>query len=369
MIRKKKMPEKILFKGKEKKIFVAILLAINLIAYKIQLPVKLQLFLNVLSTIYLGCVNNINLNKMEKEIDKIEGYKERKKKNIRDSNIFICLTFLYLHSYYLSTELMSFYFNYYFSILGLFYLMIFIREPLGRYFSNLEQRKILNYELDSKYLKYLNIFQEDKITININLLNILSFFISIIPALLYFQKKHWILNNLFTIIFSIAWINYLALPNFKVGFIVLLAQFFYDYLEFEKNFVVSLAESYNIPIALKLPLNLSINPNEFFTLGIADIIIPGIFLFLCLKFDLYQHLIEIKNKINIKTLLFKWCFIGYIFGIIATFAFRDIFIHKSLLFLAPGSIFILLIALKNGFIDELFSYEIYGEAYEKIKDK
>lgn len=74
-------------------------------------------------------------------------------------------------------------------------------------------------------------------------------------------------------------------------------------------------------------------------LGLGDIVVPGIFVALCLKFDVDKSLAKLKIKTTeqIKTPYFNVCVIGYFLGIVITFAVMWIFNHPqpALLFLVP----------------------------------
>ena len=373
------MTEKV-FKGTEKIISVVILLFIHLMSSIIKVPVPVQLILNSLATIYLGCVSSIKLTKRMNvksgEKDKKEESKEKEEEKqevvtAKDAYLFpvygsFVLFSLYLIFKFLDKKLISLVFTFYFSMLGQFCLMMFIEGPLGRYFPNLKERTILKYEFN---LKSFLFFYNKEVKIDINMLNMSSFSIAVLPTFLYLLTKHWILNNLFGIMFSIAGIDSLVLPNFKVGFILLWGLFFYDiFWVYGTDVMVTVAKSLDAPIKLQFPLDLTAVPAKFSMLGLGDLVIPGVFIALCLKFDVDYHLIKFKNQINVKTPFFKWCFIGYIIGIITTFAVMVIFKHAqpALLFLVPACTFsILLLALKNGMIKELFSYEENPEVCEK----
>jgi len=74
--------------------------------------------------------------------------------------------------------------------------------------------------------------------------------------------------------------------------------------------------------------------------GLGDIVIPGIFISLCLKFDIdnsFEKYKVIKDWKHIELPYFNICFVGYIYGIIETFLAMFIFEHPqpALLFLVP----------------------------------
>lgn len=73
-------------------------------------------------------------------------------------------------------------------------------------------------------------------------------------------------------------------------------------------------------------------------LGLGDIVVPGIFVALCLKFDIDKCLAKkLKQVKDFSLPYFTTSFIGYIAGICATFAAMWIFDHAqpALLFLVP----------------------------------
>jgi len=87
-------------------------------------------------------------------------------------------------------------------------------------------------------------------------------------------------------------------------------------------------------------------------LGLGDIVIPGIFIALLLRFD-----VSLKRKNNI---YFYTSFIAYILGLALTIAIMAYFKHAqpALLYLVPFCIlFPLTVALIRGDINALFTYE------------
>ena len=54
--------------------------------------------------------------------------------------------------------------------------------------------------------------------------------------------------------------------------------------------MVTVATSIDAPIKLQFPKDLSIDPPKYSILGLGDIVIPGIFVSLCLRFDFLKTL-------------------------------------------------------------------------------
>lgn len=155
---------------------------------------------------------------------------------------------------------------------------------------------------------------------------------SLFPALLYAFTKNWITNNIFGIAFSVVGIESLNLPDFKTGFILLWGLFFYDiFWVYGTDVMVTVAKSFDAPIKLMFPYQWETDGEsqgpKFSMLGLGDIVIPGIFVALCLKYDFDRRLKNSKNVHGVKTPLFNWCFGGYILGIITTYVVMVVFKH------------------------------------------
>ena len=75
-----------------------------------------------------------------------------------------------------------------------------------------------------------------------------------IPVALYFVTRHWLLNNVFGILFSIVAIRGMSLGSFQIGFILLWLLFFYDiFWVYGTDVMVTVAKNLNIPIKLLYP--------------------------------------------------------------------------------------------------------------------
>ncbi|XP_028354936.1 minor histocompatibility antigen H13 isoform X1 [Physeter macrocephalus] len=113
------------------------------------------------------------------------------------------------------------------------------------------------------------------------------------------------------------------------------------------------------PPAVVFPQDLlekGLEADNFAMLGLGDIVIPGIFIALLLRFD-------ISLKKNTHT-YFYTSFAAYIFGLGLTIFIMHIFKHAqpALLYLVPACIgFPVLVALAKGEVTEMFSYESSAE--------
>ncbi len=99
-------------------------------------------------------------------------------------------------------------------------------------------------------------------------------------------SKSWIYNNIIGVVFCIHALQFLMLGNFKVGAGLLVALFFYDiFFVFGTDVMITVAKGIEAPIKLQFPTDLSVDPPKYSILGLGDIVIPGVFMSLCLRFD------------------------------------------------------------------------------------
>ncbi|XP_069727661.1 minor histocompatibility antigen H13 isoform X2 [Phaenicophaeus curvirostris] len=259
---------------------------------------------------------------------------------------------LYLFFKIFSQEYINLLLSMYFFVLGILALSHTISPMMNRFFpanfpnkqyqllftqgSGENKEEIVNYEFDTKDLVCLAL--------------------SSIVGVWYLLRKHWIANNLFGLAFSLNGVELLHLNNVSTGCILLGGLFIYDvFWVFGTNVMVTVAKSFEAPIKLVFPQDLlekGLEADNFAMLGLGDIVIPGIFIALLLRFD-------ISLKKNTHT-YFYTSFVAYIFGLGLTIFIMHIFKHAqpALLYLVPACIgFPLLVALAKGEVTEMFSYE------------
>ncbi|XP_039116921.1 LOW QUALITY PROTEIN: signal peptide peptidase 1 [Dioscorea cayenensis subsp. rotundata] len=166
----------------------------------------------------------------------------------------------------------------------------------------------------------------------------------------YASQKHWLANNILGIAFCIQGIEMLSLGSFKIGAILLGGLFVYDiFWVFFTPVMVSVAKSFDAPIKLLFPTS---NPERPFSmLGLGDIVIPGIFVALALRFDVS------RGKPN---RYFNSAFAGYTAGLVLTIFVMNWFqaAQPALLYIVPGVIgFVAVHCLWNGEVKELLEYD------------
>jgi minor histocompatibility antigen H13 len=198
--------------------------------------------------------------------------------------------------------------------------------------------------------------------------DVVAMIVAIVVCAFYAQTKHWMISNVLGVAFSVQGIALLSLGSYKNGAILLAGLFIYDiFWVFGTDVMVSVAKSFDAPIKLVFPRNVFAEEFVFSMLGLGDIVIPGFFVALLLRFDKVQ-----KNR---SSPFFTWCFRAYVAGLLTTIAVMHVFkaAQPALLYLVPfclGSSFFT--GLATGQWNLLLAYEEKDEkqtALEAAKKK
>ncbi|XP_025757602.1 minor histocompatibility antigen H13 isoform X3 [Oreochromis niloticus] len=301
--------------------------------------------------IFFGALRSVTCSKSKNAADMPETITSRDA--ARFPIIASCTLFgLYLFFKVFSQEYINLLLSVYFFVLGVLALSHTMSPLMSRIFpasfpnkqyqllftqgSGESKEEIVNYEFDTK--------------------NLVCLLISSVVGVWYLLKKHWIANNLFGLAFALNGVELLHLNNVSTGCILLGGLFIYDvFWVFGTNVMVTVAKSFEAPIKLVFPQDLlekGLEASNFAMLGLGDIVIPGIFIALLLRFDVSL------NK-NSRTYFYS-SFLAYIFGLGLTIFVMHTFKHAqpALLYLVPACVgFPVIIALFKGELTEMFSYE------------
>lgn len=188
--------------------------------------------------------------------------------------------------------------------------------------------------------------------------------VSTVIGIWYFMKKHWVANNLFGLAFAINGVELLHLNNVMTGCILLGGLFFYDiFWVFGTNVMVTVAKSFEAPIKLVFPQDLLENGFEaknMAMLGLGDIVIPGIFVALLLRYD--------RSLNRNSHFYFYTTFIAYVAGLAFTIGIMHWYKHAqpALLYLVPACLGApIFMALVRGDIKSMFKYADHPEEEDK----
>ncbi|CEH15343.1 Uncharacterized conserved protein [Ceraceosorus bombacis] len=150
---------------------------------------------------------------------------------------------------------------------------------------------------------------------------------------LYLWTRHWALSNILALSLSHNAISLMALDSFRTGSIMLGGLFLYDiFWVFGTDVMVSVARGFDGPIKIVWPKNFvqgvweiaSGGPQpkwQLTMLGLGDIVIPGIFIALALRFDLQQHRVQnptSRTRTHFARPYFVACLTAYILGLSTT---------------------------------------------------
>merc|ERR1712113_962699 len=163
----------------------------------------------------------------------------------------------------------------------------------------------------------------------------------------YIMKKHWIANNLLGLAFAVNGVELLHLNSVMTGCTLLGGLFLYDiFWVFGTDVMVTVAKSFEAPIKLVFPQDLlenGLNATNFAMLGLGDIVIPGIFIALLLRYD-----VSLKRNSNF---YFYATFFAYVAGLLMTIFVMHVYKHAqpALLYLVPACLGVpLFLALVRG---------------------
>jgi minor histocompatibility antigen H13 len=260
---------------------------------------------------------------------------------------------LYLLFKFFNEKYLNVLLHIYFVLIGSFSIGQLIEEKINEKepFKTFNDKNVL-------YIPKIPYFNPDGATVT--LLNIITFCLGLIFGVIYYMKKNWILNNILGMAFSVFGIENLTLGEYRVGLILLTLLFFYDiFWVFYTPVMVSVAKKIEGPVKLMFPkLKAAIeqmkkekgedneyagkpyDPREYNMIGLGDIVIPGIYVALMLRFDIYLYRKAKKDisKFGFKNMkYFLVTFIFYNIGIITTLCSMYFFNHAqpALLYLVP----------------------------------
>lgn len=220
------------------------------------------------------------------------------------------------------------------------------------------------------------------LSFNITLADLLAFLSSALFSAFYVQKKHWVMNNVLGISFCLKGIERFSLGTYKIGAILLVGLFFYDiFWVFGTDVMVTVAKSLDGPIKILFPRSLVPDEEtgkiELSLLGLGDIVIPGFFLALLLRFDAHNAKVSYfptDVHASFPKPYFHSALFGYVLGMGATMFVMIKFeaAQPALLYLVPaclGSSF--LTAVTRGEVKQMLAYseEVEDPEEEKKEDE
>jgi minor histocompatibility antigen H13 len=282
-----------------------------------------------------------------------------------DAYMFPVIGSVFLFSFYLlfkffSKEYINLLLTAYFGVFGTVSLAgmlgTVLHAVLPEKLAMMEARSLTLVKISSKKVEY---------TLEITWPRVLAFVLAAVFTVHYSLTKNWISSNLLGLSFAFTAIKLLHLDSFKTGMILLAGLFIYDiFWVFGTDVMVSVAKSFDVPVKLLFPRNIIASPmKEFTMLGLGDIVIPGVMVSLCLRFD--RHLTP-ESSSSYSKYYFIACFIAYLVGLTTTMTVMHTFkaAQPALLYLSPACILApLIFATCRRQLGQLFAYS--AEEQEK----
>ena len=203
---------------------------------------------------------------------------------------------------------------------------------------------------------------------------------------LYLYTRSWWATNVVAVSFAVQGIMLITLDSFKTGFILLAGLFFYDIfwvfgsarlVKSGPSVMVSVATNFDGPIKILCPKNLvqiaqawsqskAVPKLAFALLGLGDIVIPGVFVALALRFD-QLHASNKQPGLHFTRFFrdfpkpyFTACLTAYVGGLMTTMAVMHLFgaAQPALLYLSPAcALSVVAVALQRGELHELWGWE------------
>jgi len=329
-----------------------------------------SLVIMALLPIFFGAFRSVKSQKEVKENSATTGEKPEIMSQ-KDAAMFpiiaSCALFgLYLFFQFFSKEHINLLLSVYFFVLGIFALSHMISPAVKKMLPSIIPNE--NYHLEFVSGSGEGEQRQEIVNVDFTTQDIIVLIGSAVVGVWYFMKKHWIANNLFGLAFAVNGVELLHLNKVITGCILLGGLFFYDiFWVFGTNVMVTVAKSFEAPIKLVFPQDLLENglaAQNMAMLGLGDIVIPGIFVALLLRYDQ-----SLKRNSNF---YFYTTFIAYILGLCGTIVVMHVFKHAqpALLYLVPACLGApIFMALIRGDIKSMFSYADHPEEEEEDEKK
>ncbi|KAJ9105768.1 hypothetical protein QFC20_004255 [Naganishia adeliensis] len=171
-----------------------------------------------------------------------------------------------------------------------------------------------------------------------------------IPAIYTYLGKPWYITNMLSFSFAYSAIKAMKLDGFATGAALLAGLFLYDiFWVFGTPVMENVAKSLDAPIKVLAPRNMSDWSAGFTMLGLGDIVLPGVFISLALRYDYANHVqrrlkaepgsTPTKRDRYVKPYFFA-VLVAYVLGLVTTVVVMHRFkaAQPALLYLSPACI-------------------------------
>lgn len=253
-----------------------------------KIPIQLNITLHSMLIIAIGSFKS--LEEMIRQFKRVHIEKKAKSEDIETMGWSDTLQFplmagatlcgLYFAMHYLGKDTVNYLIITYIALGGTVGIKSMLVSFTGDMFSAFDKDYLADF-----HVKFIDL------EVQVTLLDLGCCVISFIQMGLYVYFKNWIYNNMLALLFCIQALQSMFIGNFKNGFTLLILLFFYDiFFVFGTDVMLTVAKGINAPIKLMFPKDYSGEKPQYSILGLGDIVIPGIFVSLCLRFDFLKSL-------------------------------------------------------------------------------
>ncbi|KAK4054418.1 hypothetical protein OIV83_000912 [Microbotryomycetes sp. JL201] len=223
--------------------------------------------------------------------------------------------------------------------------------------------------------------------VSTNLVQVASLVFALVLTVYQSYRPNWIIANGMALAFAFNAISLMALDSFVTGSVLLALLFFYDIWwvfgskrAFGADVMVSVATKLDAPIKVTFPRDM-VNMRGFSLLGLGDIVLPGIFVALAMRFDYHQALqssLKVKDKLPLKPTArfpkpyFRTSLVAYVAGLVTTICVMHTFkaAQPALLYLSPACILSVIgCAISRNELQQLWSFQELDDEEEESKNK
>lgn len=341
----------------------ASLISLTLASHFVLLPINLHLIIAASSIIYIGAHLSLKL----KHRRAASGERNEEVMTAKDAYMFpvfgSCALFgLYTLFKLFDKDMVNLILTLYFAAMGTFSLCSTF-APVVEALMKPESNKTWQWNYQAPYFGLWEL--------EVSVAELITVLPSAVFAYFWFQTRHFILNNIFGIAFSIKGIESLSLGSYKIGAILLVGLFFYDiFWVFGTDVMVTVAKSFDAPIKLLFPREFptATEKGKFSMLGLGDIVIPGIFIALLLRYDAHRANVTTADQVFAKP-FFHTNLVSYVLGLVATVVVMYAFnaAQPALLYLVPACLGASLVTA--GYLKEFTQLLAYSEEEEEEDSK
>eukprot|EP00918_Siedleckia_nematoides_P025960 GHVU01056050.1.p1 GENE.GHVU01056050.1~~GHVU01056050.1.p1 ORF type:complete len:462 (+),score=128.02 GHVU01056050.1:319-1704(+) len=258
------------------------LAAVLAITHFYPLPVGVQMMLYTFPIIYIGSHLSLKLI----EIDPVTGAKTSsgEKLSQKDALLFPITGSAALFSLYLAYQFLS---RYYVNLLLTAYLSLMGVAALAETLhAALVGRTLERWQKNFSFSISFPYFGKQDVSSSYE--HVGCCVVAALVAVVWLATKHWILHNVFAIALCVQAIGFICVTNFKIASMLLVGLFVYDiFWVFGTNVMVTVAKSFEGPAKIIFPV--SHDPWRQSILGLGDVVIPGVFIAMALRFDHFVH--------------------------------------------------------------------------------